>query len=99
MLFTVFSGGDLLTTTITYEYDGMYRLTEATYTGSITATYAYVYDTVYTDPQNWFFRRLRAREPLKSDNNSIFDTPHFEITGVPSCQPWSIYFRAVRLIQ
>ncbi|MCK5920960.1 MAG: RHS repeat protein, partial [Methylococcales bacterium] len=33
-------------TTITYQYDALYRLTQATYTGTITATYTYGYDAV-----------------------------------------------------
>jgi RHS repeat-associated protein len=33
-------------TTIVYEYDPLYRLTEATYSGDITATYSYIYDEV-----------------------------------------------------
>ncbi len=34
------------TTVITYDYDPLYRLTEAVYTEAITATYNYVYDAV-----------------------------------------------------
>jgi RHS repeat-associated protein len=47
--------GDMLqTTVIQYQYDPLYRLTGAVYTGAITATYAYVYDaagnmTAYTE--------------------------------------------------
>lgn len=42
------------TTVITYDYDPLYRLTEAVYTGAITATYSYDYDgagnmTAYTE--------------------------------------------------
>lgn len=36
----------LLTTVITYEYDGLHRLTEAAYSGSITATFSYEYDAL-----------------------------------------------------
>lgn len=36
----------LLTTVINYEYDDLYRLTGATYTGAISATYDYAYDSV-----------------------------------------------------
>ncbi|HFE65687.1 MAG TPA: RHS repeat protein, partial [Chloroflexi bacterium] len=36
----------LSVTVITYEYDPLYRLTNASYTGSVTATYNYVYDSV-----------------------------------------------------
>jgi RHS repeat-associated protein len=36
----------LQTTTIDYDYDPLYRLVEASYTGAITATYSYVYDSV-----------------------------------------------------
>ncbi len=48
------SGAQLQATTIVYDYDPLYRLTETVYTGSITATYSYVYDavgnmTAYTD--------------------------------------------------
>ena len=38
--------GELATTVITYEYDPLYRLTAANYTGAITATYGYAYDAV-----------------------------------------------------
>ena len=37
---------ELATTIITYDYDPLYRLTEANYTGAITATYGYAYDAV-----------------------------------------------------
>jgi YD repeat-containing protein len=37
---------DLQTTTIEYEYDPLYRLTGAAYTGAITATFTYLYDAV-----------------------------------------------------
>ncbi len=40
------SGGGLQTTTIVYSYDPLYRLTNTSYTGSVTATYNYVYDSV-----------------------------------------------------
>ncbi len=51
---SVTMGGGWMTTTIAYHYDGLYRLTEATYTGGIAATYQYIYDqvgnmTAYTD--------------------------------------------------
>jgi YD repeat-containing protein len=36
----------LQATTIQYEYDPLYRLTGAAYTGAITATFAYLYDAV-----------------------------------------------------
>jgi RHS repeat-associated protein len=36
----------LATTTITYDYDPLYRLTAAAYTGAITATYSYQLDAV-----------------------------------------------------
>ncbi len=36
----------LLTTVISYEYDDLYRLTGAAYTGAISATYDYEYDSV-----------------------------------------------------
>ncbi len=36
----------LQTTTITYSYDPLYRLTAATYSGDLAADYSYVYDTV-----------------------------------------------------
>ena len=43
-----------MTTTIAYDYDGLYRLTEANYSGAVIATYDYIYDqvgnmTAYTD--------------------------------------------------
>ena len=40
------SGGGLQTTTIVYSYDPLYRLTNASYTGGITAAYSYIYDAV-----------------------------------------------------
>ncbi|MCP4362234.1 MAG: hypothetical protein GY796_29860, partial [Chloroflexi bacterium] len=39
-------GVSLQTTTIIYEYDPLYRLTKADYTGGITAAYTYDYDAV-----------------------------------------------------
>ncbi|MCP5094729.1 MAG: hypothetical protein GY943_04170 [Chloroflexi bacterium] len=39
-------GHGLETTVIQYEYDPLYRLTDAAYSGAISATYAYVYDAV-----------------------------------------------------
>jgi RHS repeat-associated protein len=36
--------GELVTTTITYVYDPLYRLTSAVYSGTLTNTYAYAYD-------------------------------------------------------
>ena len=38
--------GSLGTTSISYGYDPLYRLTDAAYTGAITATFTYVYDSV-----------------------------------------------------
>ena len=38
--------GGLGTTSIAYQYDDLYRLTDATYSGAITATFVYVYDFV-----------------------------------------------------
>src|SRR5690606_28843966 len=38
--------GGLQTATITYDYDPLYRLTTAVYTGALSATYAYAYDGV-----------------------------------------------------
>ncbi|HSL93942.1 MAG TPA: hypothetical protein VK905_04995, partial [Bacillota bacterium] len=38
--------GGLATTSIAYQYDALYRLTDATYSGAITATFAYDYDPV-----------------------------------------------------
>ena len=38
--------GGLQTTTVSYLYDGLYRLTDASYNGAITATYLYQYDSV-----------------------------------------------------
>jgi len=37
---------DYICTRIIYEYDSLYRLTQALYTGSITATFQYGYDPV-----------------------------------------------------
>ncbi|HIP73234.1 MAG TPA: hypothetical protein EYH05_17775, partial [Anaerolineae bacterium] len=44
--FAATGGPSLETTTIAYSYDPLYRLTSASYTGGITATYSYVYDSV-----------------------------------------------------
>jgi RHS repeat-associated protein len=38
--------GGLQTTTIHYDYDPLYRLRQASYTGNISATYSYIYDSV-----------------------------------------------------
>ena len=40
----------LQTTVVTYQYDPLYRLTGADYTGGLTATYRYVYDAVGNMP-------------------------------------------------
>ncbi|HIE56529.1 MAG TPA: hypothetical protein EYP90_15395, partial [Chromatiaceae bacterium] len=42
--FAATGGPSLETTTIAYSYDPLYRLTSASYTGGITATYSYSYD-------------------------------------------------------
>jgi YD repeat-containing protein len=39
-------GGNLVTTTINYVYDPLYRLTNANYSGAYTYTFAYAYDPV-----------------------------------------------------
>lgn len=59
---------------IYYDYDPVYRLTGATYTGMITATYAYVYDpagnmTVFTETVGV----TTTWRPGQSGGKSIFD--------------------------
>ena len=54
LLYEAAPSGELTTTVITYEYDPLYRLTAANYTGAITAAYGYAYDaagnmTAYTE--------------------------------------------------
>jgi len=53
-IITATASAGLISHTIQYDYDDLYRLTEALYTGDITATYQYDYDavgnmTTYTD--------------------------------------------------
>jgi hypothetical protein len=45
-LFTATLDGRYQITHIQYEYDPLYRLTAATYTGDLSAEYSYIYDAV-----------------------------------------------------
>jgi hypothetical protein len=98
---------DLQTSATEYEYDPLYRLTETLYTGDITATYSYVYDSVgnttactdtvgvHTTIVN---RTFDAANRLQTALDSELGTSsyYFDVAGNPSTTQGKLWLRYCR---
>ncbi|MCP4370617.1 MAG: hypothetical protein GY797_21270, partial [Deltaproteobacteria bacterium] len=85
-VFTYEAAVGLQTTTIQYQYDPLYRLTKADYSGDISASYAYVYDavgnmTAFTETvgitTTAASRTFNAANQLQTSLDAVQDTTSF----------------------